>query len=624
MNRLGTRTLVAVLGLAALTSVGAAQTPLGGDVSLLARPSGDTFESQPNVACDGAGACAAFWMVLSSEEAPQTFGASILPGGAVWSRPKSCVKSAAPIEGLGLQQGFAVFLTTSSPSGDYSTTLQQFDESLDDTRPPVALASSWGKGFIRAAPSGLEYVVTATEVDPDGTNHLALHFINHAGLEVHPSVVVDGTANLYQYGVLAVQPNGELVIVYVRASDGGQPPLDLYVRRLASDGTPLGPEHFVDTARNTIQGNASLAVGQDGGFIVVWQSAPAENTTSTIRGRLFSGDGRPLGDVFQVDNLVELDQRYPQIAADADGNYFVVWQSFIAGVRDVLWDIHGRLFRHDGTPVTHEIRLNQDRKFEQEAPTVTFAPHGIAVAGWHSNSTRQGGPVVRRFAASPGQEVCATWDSQLQCNLGRTGGTMQLQLRIPARHGEITLLGDVDGDGRDDVCFYLSGKFHCDLSHEGIPPGWSEGFGFPGDIPLLADVDGDGKADPCVRRKDLLICDTKHDGTESYRLQFGHGGELPLLGDLDGDGEADLCLVEGAFWNCLLSSTGERLQFSFGKAGDSPALGDVNLDGRADPCVLRKGLLSCNTRHDGGPADYTLQLNVPAGARLLFGNLDGL
>ena len=65
-------------------------------------------------------------------------------------------------------------------------------------------------------------------------------------------------------------------------------------------------------------------------------------------------------------------------------------------------------------------------------------------------------------------------------------------------------------------------------------------------------------------------------------------------------------------------------QFSFGHPGASPALGDANGDGKADPCVLRKGLLMCDTKHKGGPADYTLRLDVPSGARLLFGNLDGL
>jgi hypothetical protein len=82
--------------------------------------------------------------------------------------------------------------------------------------------------------------------------------------------------------------------------------------------------------------------------------------------------------------------------------------------------------------------------------------------------------------------------------------------------------------------------------------------------------------------------------------------------------------VDGPFWSCLLSATGELDHITFGRASAAPALGDANLDGKADPCALRKGRLTCDTRHRGGSPDFSLQLDVAAGARLLFGNLDGL
>jgi hypothetical protein len=36
------------------------------------------------------------------------------------------------------------------------------------------------------------------------------------------------------------------------------------------------------------------------------------------------------------------------------------------------------------------------------------------------------------------------------------------------------------------------------------------------------------------------------------------------------------------------------------------------------------GRLECDTKHRGGAPGFTLALNAPSGARLLFGNLDGL
>ncbi|HXT50623.1 MAG TPA: hypothetical protein VN811_06245, partial [Thermoanaerobaculia bacterium] len=289
---------------------------------------------------------------------------------------------------------------------------------------------------------------------------------------------------------------------------------------------------------------------------------------------------------------------------------------------NALWDIRGRLFRRDGTPVTGAIRLNQDRLLEQELPRISFAPNGTLITGWHSVSPRQGGPVARRFAASPGEEICAAWGGKLRCHLGRVGGAMQVLATI-RRGGDVPLLGDVDGDGRDDVCSYRAGRFSCDVAHAGAVD-WSVRFGFAGDVPLLGDVDGDGKADPCVRRRTFLVCDARHDGSESVRQDFGHGGETPRLGDMDGDGRADLCLIEGAYWSCGLSADRTRLTVVFQQPGGSPALGDVDRDGKADPCLLRKGLLTCATHRDGSAPDYRLRLEAPAGAGLLFGNLDGL
>jgi hypothetical protein len=264
-------------------------------------------------------------------------------------------------------------------------------------------------------------------------------------------------------------------------------------------------------------------------------------------------------------------------------------------------------------------------------PRVAFSPNGTVVAGWESESLRQRRrgnaedlvPVARTFAASPGQEICAVVGGRISCDLARTGGDAELQLLWGGRPGEVTLFGDWDGDGRDDVCGYFQGRFRCDVNHAGRATVFDK-LGQAGDVPLLADVDGDGRADPCLWRAGRLLCDTTHDGKVDYehtfRLPFGG---VALLGDLDADHRADLCVVKDGEWNCQ-TQAGQELHFTFGQAGDSFSLGDADRDGRAEPCLLRDGLLLCTTKHDGGPPDYTLALNVPAGARLLFGNLDGL
>jgi hypothetical protein len=274
------------------------------------------------------------------------------------------------------------------------------------------------------------------------------------------------------------------------------------------------------------------------------------------------------------------------------------------------------------------VHLNQDRLFDQIGGQGVFLADGTLLTLWDSASLRigdgSGSPVARRFSASPGQEICAVDGSAVACDLARTGGPLELALTWGGRPGEVTLFGDWDGDGRDDVCAFFHGRFRCDVNHNGPPAEAFESFGQEGDVPLLADVDGNGKADPCVRRGADVLCDTQRDGRVHFQVRFGDGSETPLLGDLDGDGKADLCLFTAGDWRCRLAKGGVEQHFTFGKAGDAPALGDADRDGRAELCLLRAGMLLCDTGHDGGAAEFQLALETPVGARLLFGNLDGL
>jgi hypothetical protein len=455
---------------------------------------------------------------------------------------------------------------------------------------------------------------------------LFLYFFDSQGRKLRDRVQVNEISKGFETAGLkniAVGRRGDIIVTFWRSFTVFPEEFGVYVRRFSPKGDSLGPEVRVNTDVSSDQKNSVVAAFPDGEFIVVWQTALSEDLFGGIYARRFGADGRPLGASFRVSQSTET-EFYPQVTVDRYGNYFINWNSF---AEDGTSDVRGRLYRRDGTPVSGEFQVNQDPQGDQAFGVAAFAPNGTLLVSWQSDDFDQTNgeamvPVIRRYAASPGQEVCAISGPQILCDLGRTGGPAELSLAWGGRPGEVTLFGDVDGDGRDDVCSYFEGSFRCDIDHEGIAANWTEKLGSPGDIPLLADVDGDGRADPCVRRGNLLLCDTKGDGLIYYRRKFGQGGEVPLLGDLDGDHKADLCLFRDGVWDCLLS-TGGRIHFRFGRAGDSPALGDINNNGRAEPCVLRDGMLLCSTAHNR-VADFSLPLDVPAGARLLFGNLDGL
>ena len=224
-------------------------------------------------------------------------------------------------------------------------------------------------------------------------------------------------------------------------------------------------------------------------------------------------------------------------------------------------------------------------------------------------------------------DLCARWADGLHCYRS-TGNGFEESHWLPdladdagfaevAHYGTLRL-GDIDGDGRADVCARQASGVTCwrsegrDFGDPIAGPRWRDEDGFDAlDIwstLRLADVNGDGRADLCARTPSGFEC---HPST-------GRGFGDPLLGptlsdadgwsekshfatlrlgDIDADGRADLCGRGRGGVTCWLAS--ER---GFDQVIDGPSLrdadgwtdaswfrtfrlADVTGDGRADICA---------------------------------------
>ncbi|MES1240635.1 MAG: hypothetical protein ABUT39_03355 [Acidobacteriota bacterium] len=472
-------------------------------------------------------------------------------------------------------------------------------------------------GFVavwqRFLPNGDDSDVLARWFDPSGAPR---------GAEV---VVSSEDYPTNGYPDVACDLHGRTIVVWEACCDLGAEQADIRLLRFDPDGDPIGAEVPVETAPGRTF-DPSLAVAPDGSFAVAW------DTYNQAWARRFGPDGAPTGPPWKVSTPGALPGAFEgstDVLLDAAGNLLVTWTS--EGRDGSDYGVYGVWYDRSGTARGGLFRLNTTTALDQGGARVALQPGGF-LAAWTSGRYNgpgqdgdQWGVIAQRFVIPPsGADPCILGEDGLACDLLHDGGGAELSSSF-ARSGDTPLLGNLDGDSRDDLCVYRNGRFLCDLAHDGGTAEAEIAFGVAGDIPLLGDVNGDGRDDACVRRGRRFACDTRHNGgTAEVQIVFGRVTDAPLLGDVDGDGDDDPCLFRGDRFHCdtVHDGRGPEVVLFFGQPGDTPLLGDVDGDGRDDACVFRLDRFLCDTAHDGGAAEVEI-LFGEAGSIPILGNVNG-
>jgi hypothetical protein len=145
----------------------------------------------------------------------------------------------------------------------------------------------------------------------------------------------------------------------------------------------LGPEFRVNSHTPGSQRWNALAADASGNFIVVWTSYGQDGSYDGVFGQRFDADGLPLGSEFQVNSHTTGSQRDPAVAVEASGGFVVVWTS-------IDWDgsygdVFGQRFDSEGLPTGTEFQVNTYTTDYQIDAEVAANGAGGFVVVWESN-----------------------------------------------------------------------------------------------------------------------------------------------------------------------------------------------------------------------------------------------
>ncbi|WP_020608208.1 DNRLRE domain-containing protein [Actinokineospora enzanensis] len=184
---------------------------------------------------------------------------------------------------------------------------------------------------------------------------------------------------------------------------------------------------------------------------------------------------------------------------------------------------------------------------------------------------------------------------------------------------EIPLTGDFTGDGKSDVVTFLRGSSGTvivspsDGTKFAAAAGvWQNRFATGTEIPLVGDFDGDGRDDIAsfARDTDGAVYVALSDGAKfaptpvKWQASFAHGTEMPAVGDVNGDDKDDIVYFTGGESADVFVALSDGTRFAatpvkwhdaFAPDAAKAAVGDLDGDGKDDILSFGNGQVTAAT-----------------------------
>jgi len=254
----------------------------------------------------------------------------------------------------------------------------------------------------------------------------------------------------------------------------------VFARVFEADGTAVNVAQIpVNTTTGGDQSYGSVGALNDGGFVVTWTSADADQ--GGVFAQRFDASGNAVGSEFAVNSFTSGNQFGPKVSALSDGGFVIAWMSY--GPQGTTNSIDGQRYDAAGNAVGGEFTINASDLGNDAYPSLALRGDGALVATWVDNYTMVEQKIITSFEAGGSAKDLlggAGNDSFLGSAVADTLNGAGGDDRLEGLGGNDTLTGGSGADsfvfglpthGVDSVMDFVSGTDWLGISASGFGGG---------------------------------------------------------------------------------------------------------------------------------------------------------
>jgi hypothetical protein len=179
---------------------------------------------------------------------------------------------------------------------------------------------------------------------------------------------------------VATNAAGDFVVVWQSLDQDGDS-WGIYAQRFDAAGGTVGSEFQVSSEVTGEQTSPAIAMADSGEFVVAWQSFGQDGSDWGIYAQRYDAGGVAQGGEFQVNTSTNQEQSSPSVAMDADGDFSIAWQGEPGN-----FDIFVQQYAADGSAIGGETQVNVFTGGHQTAPDIAMDADGDQFVVWEGKT----------------------------------------------------------------------------------------------------------------------------------------------------------------------------------------------------------------------------------------------